>query len=1035
MLDRIIQASLRNRFFVLSIAALMLIWGGYSALQMPVDVFPDLTAPTVTVATEAHGMAPHEVEQLITVPLESSLLGSTGVRRVRSTSHVGLSLVHVEFNWDVPILQARQVVTERLQVAQGSLPPGIDRPTLTPISSVMGEILFVALTSDQHSPQELRTEADWNVRRRLLAVPGVSQVVPIGGDVKQVQVLLKPERLVAYGLTPQQVSEAVRGSSDSASAGFLVHQGQEYLIHGLGRLREAADLESTFVAMKGGQPVRLRDVATITIGPALKRGEGSHDGKPSVIIGIQKQPGANTLELTRRLDGVMDEVQKGLPKGMRLERHIFRQADFIHVAIENVRDALRDGTILVLLIVGLFLAHTRATIVTAVAVPLSLVVAILVLKAFGATLNTMTLGGMALAVGDLVDDAIIDVENVLRRIREDALKPEGQRRTAFQLVLDASSEIRSSIVYATAIIMVAFLPLFFLGGIEGRLLQPLGLAFTVALGASLLVALTVTPAMCLWLLPGHLGNHGSEGRVVHWLKGHYEPLLLKVLPKWKTLILGGVAAVVLAGLSVLFMGRSFLPEFNEGTLTVNVTALPGTPLAVSDRLGRQVEEIMLQHPEVTATARRTGRAELDEHAQEVFASEIDVSLKMKDRTKEAFLKDLRKALSMVPGVHIAIGQPISHRIDHMLSGSRAAIAVKVFGADRQELKRLSEAVKAQMEKVNGVVDLTVEASTELPILTVRPDRLALAQAGLSAMDFSHAIELAFNGEVMNQIRQGAHSIDVLVRLVPSTTLDADSIGSTLLQTPSGPRALRSLAQIQMERGPSAMARENGERKLVVTCNVGGRDLYGVVQDIQKAVAANVTVPQGYHVEYGGQFESGEGARQVLVLLSLVSVGVVLGLLVLAFHSLRDAALVMLNLPLAWMGGIVGVFLSGGVLSVATLIGFITLFGIATRNGVMLVTHIHHLVDQEGLTDPTEAIRRAALERLSPILMTALTAGLALVPIILRRHSPGSEIQAPMAFVILFGLLSSTVLKMLVVPSLFLRFGARAHRIQCLDLEQ
>ena len=1024
MLDRIIRTSLNQRYVVLLVAVLMLAWGGWTASRMPVDVLPDLTAPTVTVGTEAHGMAPQEVERLITQPVESAMQGAAGVRRVRSTSHVGLSLVHVEFDWDVPILQARQVVSERLQAAVGGLPPGTPTPVLLPISSVMGEIMFVALESDQHSPMDIRAQADWEVRRRLLAVPGVSQVIPIGGEVRQYQVLLKQDRLLAYRLTAEEVAEAVKKSGESSSAGFLVHQGQEYLIHGIGRLQAVSDLESALIVRRDGQPVKVKDLAEVKIGPALKRGEGSHNGKPAVILAIQKQPAANTLELTKRLDQVMDEIQTTLPKGMKLEKHIFRQANFIQVAIRNVVDALRDGTLLVILVVGLFLMHTRATLITAVAVPLSLVAAILVLKAFGATLNTMTLGGMALAIGDLVDDAIVDVENVLRRLRENAAKAAEHRKPFLQVVYKASMEIRSSIVYATAIIIVVFTPIFFLGGVEGRLLQPLGIAFTVALGASLLVALTVTPALCAWLLPHDLeGKHSHEARFVTWIKVHYTPILAWALPRWKLLISLGAVGLLTATLSLFFAGRSFMPEFNEGSLNVTFVCLPGTPLEVSDRLGRQAEEIMLKHPEVVATARRTGRAELDEHGQDVFGAEIEVGLKMKDRSKEELLTALRKSLSQIPGVFISLGQPISHRVDHILSGSRAAIAVKVFGPDRLELRRIAQEVKGEMAQVQGVVDLAMEAEAAQPQLAIKPDRSALASAGLTTQDFAHALELSFAGEAVAQVREGNRAFDVLVRMEPTANLDAERIGSVLVSTPTGPVPISQLAKVDYERAPAYIPREDNQRKLAVTCNVGGRDLFGVVADIQARIKDKVKLPQGYQVTYGGQFESGEGAARTLSLLGLGAVVIVFGLLFLALRSFRDATLVMVNLPLAWMGGVLGLWASGGVLSVATLIGFITLFGIATRNGIMLVTHIHHLHDEGH--HGAEAIRQAALERLSPILMTALTAGLALVPIILRRHAPGSEIQAPMAFVILFGLLSSTALNMLVVPSLYLRFGSKA----------
>jgi CzcA family heavy metal efflux pump len=1028
MLDRIIRTSLNQRYVVLLVAVLMLAWGGWTASRMPVDVLPDLTAPTVTVGTEAHGMAPQEVERLITQPVESAMQGAAGVRRVRSTSHVGLSLVHVEFDWDVPIRQARQVVSERLQAAVGGLPPGTPTPVLLPISSVMGEIMFVALESDQHSPMDIRAQADWEVRRRLLAVPGVSQVIPIGGEVRQYQVLLKQDRLLAYRLTAEEVAEAVKKSGESSSAGFLVHQGQEYLIHGIGRLQAVSDLESALVVRRDGQPVKVKDLAEVKIGPALKRGEGSHNGRPAVILSIQKQPAANTLELSKHLDQVMDEIQTTLPKGMKLEKHIFRQADFVEVAIRNVVNALRDGTLLVILVVGLFLMHTRATLITAVAVPLSLVAAILVLKAFGATLNTMTLGGMALAIGDLVDDAIVDVENVLRRLRENAAKVAEHRKPFLQVVYKASMEIRSSIAYATAIIMVVFTPIFFLSGVEGRLLQPLGIAFTVALGASLLVALTVTPALCAWLLPHDLSDkHAHEGRFVTWIKAHYTPILAWAMPRWKLLISLGAVGLLTATLSLFFAGRSFMPEFNEGSLTVTFVCLPGTPLDESNQLGRQAEQIMLKHPEVVATARRTGRAELDEHGQDVFGAEIEVDLQMKERSKEELLAALRKSLSQIPGVFISLGQPISHRVDHILSGSKAAIAVKVFGPDRLELRRLAQEVKAEMAQVQGVVDLAMEAEAAQPQLALKPDRSALASAGLTTQDFAHALELSFAGETVGQVREGTRAFDVLVRMEPTPGLDADRIGSVLVSTPTGPVPISQLAQVDYERAPAYIPREDNQRKLAVTCNVGGRDLFGVVSDIQARIRDKVKLPQGYQVTYGGQFESGEGAARTLTLLGFGAVIIIFGLLFLALRSFRDATLVMVNLPLAWMGGVLGLWASGGVLSVATLIGFITLFGIATRNGIMLVTHIHHLHD-EGLHG-VEAIRQAALERLSPILMTALTAGLALVPIILRRHAPGSEIQAPMAFVILFRLLSSTALNMLVVPSLYLRFGSREGHLQ------
>ena len=1024
MIDRIIQWSLANRALVLAGAAFLLVWGSYEALRMPVDVFPDLTAPSVTVIAEAHGMAPQEVESLVTFPIETALNGAAGVRRIRSSTGVGIAVVWVEFEWGTDVYQARQIVTEKLQLAEGSLPPDLERPVLAPVSSIMGEIMFVALTSEKHSALELKTTADWVLRRRLLAVPGVSQVVPIGGDTKQYQVVADPERLAAYHLGINELVEAVRATNENTSAGFYQDGGQEYLIHGVGRVVSLADIADTFVASRGGQPVLVRDVAAVELGPALKRGEGSHNGKPAVILGIQKQPGANTLDLTERLDTVLDQLQETLPDGMAISRHIFRQADFIEVAVHNVTTALRDGALLVVVIVFAFLVNWRATAITVLAIPLSLVTAILALKALGATVNTMTLGGMAIAVGALVDDAIIDVENVLRRLRENATLQAAARGGPLGVIFKASKEIRGSIVFATLIILLVFLPLFFLGGVEGRLLRPLGFAYVVALAASLAVALTVTPALCGVLLISDDAYGSHEARLVRWLKARYARILERTLSRWRTVSGVALGGLVVAVAALTTAGRAFLPDFNEGTLTISVVTLPGTSLRDSDALGRLVEEILLEQPEVVATARRTGRAELDEHAQDVNASEVDVGLRMKDRSKEELLIALRRALAVVPGTNITIGQPISHRIDHMLSGTRANIAVKVFGEDLFELRRLAEQVRQVMQDVAGVVDLSTEQQTDIPFLTVKFNRPAIARHGLRVRDVAEAIETAFAGQVVSRVREGDAAFDLLVRYPESARADLESIRELRLTTTGGAELpLYALAEVRKDQGPNSVSRENVQRKIVVMCNVAGRDLGGVVADIQKAVGRTVSLPQGYHIEYGGQFESAaEASRTLFVLGGLVTVGI-FGLLVLALGSSRDAVVVLVNLPLALIGGVVGVFLSGGVLSVASLIGFITLFGIATRNGLMLVSHIRHLREVEDVADFTEAVRRGALERLAPILMTALAAGLALVPLALEAGEPGSEIQAPMAVVILFGLLSSTALNMLVVPALYLRFGA------------
>ena len=1028
MIDRLIHWSLRNRALVLALAAGFLAWGGYVVSTIPVDVLPDLTAPTVTILVEGHGMAPTEMESLVTFPIEAALNGASGVRRVRSGTAVGVAIVWVEFEWGEDIYRARQTVAEKLSLVAGSLPPGVERPVLAPISSIMGEILFIALESNFHSPLELRTAGETVLRRRLLAVSGVSQVTVIGGEQKQYQVVVSPERLRAYHVSLSEVEEALRRSNRNTSAGFLVAGGQEYLIQGIGRVKTVEDIAQTVVVSRDTRPVLIRDVGEVIIGEALKRGEGSHNGNPAVILGIQKQPGANTLELTRRLDVVLDEIAESLPEGMEIEKHIFRQADFIEVAIKNLTHALRDGGILVVIVVFVFLANLRATSITLLAIPLSLVAAVLVMKLAGATINSMTLGGMAIAVGALVDDAIIDVENVFRRLRQDAQKPADQRQPVLEVVWQASKEIRGSIVFATVIIMLVFLPLFFLGGVEGRLLQPLGLAYIVALFASLVVALTVTPALCLYFLPGIKAlAEGEEPRVVRWLKQCYDRSLHWSLENGNTILTVSGLLLGAALASFFWMGRSFLPEFNEGTLTISAVTLPGTSLADSDRLGTTVEELLLTIPEVVATARRTGRAELDEHIQGVESAEIDVSLRMHKRSKEEVLKNIRSRLSLVPGMNLTIGQPISHRIDHMLSGTRANIAVKIFGEDLAVLRSLASKVEEVMRSVSGVVDLSAEQQAEVPTLRVKFDRKALARYGLQAGAAADVLQTALKGLEVGQILEKQIAFPLVLRYESSSDEGLESIGQLLIDTPAGAQVpLSSVAQISKDRGPNFISRENVERKIVVMCNVGDRDLRSVVNDVRKQVKASVNLPRGYHIEYGGQFESEVAASRLLLWLGLsVIVGILL-ILGVAFGSFRDAIIIMVNRPLALIGGVVGVYVAGGILSVASLIGFITLFGIATRNGIMMVSHIKHLMRREGVGNLREAVMRGALERLSPILMTALAAGLALIPLALGAGEAGSEIQAPMAIVILFGLLSSTSLNMIVVPVAYTRFGRGAQ---------
>jgi CzcA family heavy metal efflux pump len=886
----------------------------------------------------------------------------------------------------------------------------------------MGEIMMIGLTGSQ-SPQELRTVADWTIRRRLLAVPGVAQVIPIGGEVKQYQVLADPDRMLATGVTLEEVVRAARGSNENASGGVYMDKGQEYVIRGLGRVQSADDIASTVVAVKGGIPVLLRQVAEVRVGAAPSYGDGSVNAKPGVVLAVQKQPGANTLELTERIERELNAMQQTLPAGMTIHSQLFRQAEFIDVAVNNVIAALRDGAIFVVVILFLFLWNVRATAISIVAIPLSLVVAIFAMKLLGITINTMTLGGMAIAIGALVDDAIIDVENVFRRLKENHHRPEPERTPVLRVVYEASKEIRASIVNATMIIIVVFLPLFFLGGVEGRLLRPLGFAYVVSILASLLVAVTVTPVLCAYLLPtAKAVQTEHESRLVKWLKVHYARTLETVLARPKQVLAAAGAALLLAIAAVPFLGTAFLPEFNEGALTVSVVTVPGTSLEESSAIGRRVEEILLASPAVKNTDRRQGRAELDEHAQGVNAAEIDVTLK-DDMDKEQMLEDLRREFSVIPGTNVTIGQPIGHRIDHMLSGTRANIAVKVFGPDLYRLRQVGAQVRDVMQTVPGVADLQLEQQMDVPQLRIRSDRSVLARYGMTVGQLAEAIDVAFNGEEVSQVLEEGKSFDLVVRFPDRLRANAEAISGVMFDTPTGQRVpLAQLAQISVERGPNTVSRENVQRKIVVQANVAGRDLGSTVSDIRNAVGERVTLPPGYHVEYGGQFEAQEESTRVLGALSLLSMAAIFLILFAEFRSVRTASLVMANLPLALIGGVAAVLLTDRVVSIASLVGFVTLFGIATRNGILLVAHYRHLL-AEGVPF-REAVVRGSLERLSPILMTALTAGLALIPLVAGGGEPGNELQTPMAIVILGGLLSATALNMVVLPALYWMFGDR-----------
>jgi CzcA family heavy metal efflux pump len=969
-MDRVIAWSLRSRLVTLFAAAGLLVGGAVVALNAPVDVFPDLTAPTVTVLSEAHGMATEEVERLVTFPIETTLNGSAGVRRVRSASSQGISIVWVEFHWGTDIYRARQVVAEKLQLVTEQLPEDLPPPVLAPITSIMGEIMVLGLTSETVSEMELRTAADWIVRKRLLAISGVSQVIPHGGQVRQYQILLDPGRMAAYGVTLTDVMRAAEESNAVASGGVYLSDGMEILIRGLGRAESVEDIAETVVTARGGASVRLVDLAEVGIGPRPRLGIASVNGDPAVILTVQKQPGVNTIELTARIHEELDRLQDQLPPGVSIERNLFQQSDFIRLAVDNVVSALRDGAFLVAVILFLFLWNFRTTGISILAIPLSLAIAVMFLRLFGSTINTMTLGGMAIAIGALVDDAIIDVENTFRRLKENRHLPETERRSALSVVYDATREVRGPIVHATLVITVVFLPLFFLSGVEGRMLRPLGLSYIVSILASLLVALTVTPVLCYYFLPeAPVMARGKDSWLVGILKRGYRPVLDSVLTRPR-----GVTGMAALGVAVTlvafpFLGRGFLPEFQEGTFTVTAVTLPGTGLTESDQLGDRVEEIMLSHPAVISTARRTGRAELDEHAQGANAAEIEVQLDLSGTDPRDVEAELRERLAIVPGMNITIGRPIGHRIDHMLSGTQAAIAVKIFGPDLYQLRSIGEEVRAAIEDLPGVVDLALDQQADVPQLRIQTDRLAMARFGVTPGMLMEAVDVAFNGEVASQILEDQSLVDLMVRYPEELRGSEELVAQARVDVAAGGTvALSELAEVRRDRGPNVINRENVQRKIVVQANVEDRDVGSVVEDIRERVETQVTLPGGYFVEYGGQFESGQAAARAIGLMSLASIAAIFLILFQEFGRARIAMLIMVNLPLALIGGLVATLILGGVLNVATMVGFIALFGIAVRNGILLVSHYRHLLEQgAGLR---EAVVQGSLERLIPILMTA-----------------------------------------------------------------
>ena len=1028
MLNRIIQWALNNRLFVAAGALLLFIYGIFVVIHLPVDVLPDLNRPTVTVLTEATGLSPEEVEALVTLPIESLLNGATNVQRVRSFSGIGLSIVFIEFDWGSNIYIDRQLVSEKLQLAAEKIPKGIT-PVMGPISSIMGEILLVGLSSESTPPIEVRTLAEWVIRPRLLAIPGVAQVINIGGGRKQYQVNIDPAKLKAYGISLKEVTEAVGAANVNTSGGFLEKSSQEYLIRNVGRLTTIEELESSVVAYRKGSPVFLRQVASVRFGPQVKRGDGSVNGKPAVIMSIQKQPGANTVELTKRIDKALEEIQRSLPADVKIHKEIFRQANFIEAAIGNVEEALRDGAIIVAIVLFLFFLNFRTTFITLTAIPLSFIITFLFMKFAGMSINTMTLGGLAIAIGELVDDAIVDLENVFRRLKENVLKEKPENPLI--VIYHASSEIRNSIVYATMVIMLVFLPFFFLSGVEGRLFQPIGVAYIVSLIASLLISLTVTPVLCSYLLPNArfmrkeiLTEEKKDSPLVRWLKKQDLKLLHWTL-KHPGKVLTGTLVLFLIAVSLFpFMGKEFLPPFNEGSATINILALPGTSLSESNKLGTVAEKRLLEIPEVASTARRTGRAELDEHAEGVHYSEIDVVFKKSKRSKEQVMHDIRDKLSQIPGTVLNIGQPISHRIDHLLSGIRAQVAVKIFGTDLAVLRAKAAEVEQIMRGIKGIVDLQIEKQVLIPQILIRLKREEIARYGLSAGEVNELLETTLNGRVVSEVLEQQRTFDVLVRLDEPWRNDLDTISKVLIDTPSGAKIpLSQVAEVREDRGPNVIARENVQRRIVVQCNTAGRDLGSVIQEMQKEIGSQVHLPESYFITYGGQFESQQEASRLILFLSLFTVVLVFLLLYSHFKSSRVALQIMVNLPVSTIGGVVAVFLTGGTLSIASLVGFVTVFGIASRNGIMMISHYLHLIKEEGENFDEKMIIRGSLERLVPVLTTAMTAALGLIPIALFGHGQtGKEILFPVATVILGGLISSTLLDMAVTPALFLKFG-------------
>ena len=1079
MLNKIISFSLHNRPVILFFSVLLMVVGIWTACKMEVDVFPDLNAPTVVVMTEAQGMASEEVERLVTFPIETAVNGATDVRRVRSSSTTGFSVVWVEFDWGTDIYRDRQIVSEKLATIGDALPQGVGQPTLGPQSSILGEVMFIGLTADSTSMGDLRTLADWTVRPQLLATGGVAQVTVMGGDIMEYQIRIHHERMRHYGVTLTQVMDATRNMNRNASGGVLYERGNEYIVRGVLTTANTELLGQAGVATTAkGQPVVLADVADVEMGvKSPKMGLASVSGKPAVLLTVTKQPSTSTLELTGKLDEVVEQMRSALPKDVKVNTQLYRQQNFIDSSISNIKKSLVEGGIFVVLVLFIFLMNARTTVISLVTIPLSLLITMLVLHVMGLTINTMSIGGMAIAIGSLVDDAIVDVENVFKRLRQNARLPKEQRQGKLDVIFHASHEVRMPILNSTLIIVVSFVPLFFLSGLEGRMLAPLGVSFIVSLFASTVVALTLTPVLCSYLLKdgaeseegrGKSGEseegrvkseefnglsleseegrgkseefnslsleseegrvkseefngdspHGSGSQEPRWvraMKVRYEQLLMRVLDGPKRAILIATGVLVVLTLVLFFnLGRSFLPSFNEGSFTINVSTLPGVSFEESDRMGEQAERLLLQVPEVKDVARKTGRAELDEHALGVNTSEMEVPFELKDRSKEEVMADIRSKLRTLPGVNVEIGQPISHRIDAMLSGTKAGIAIKVFGPDLTTLHSIGLQIQQATRSIDGVTDLNVEQQVERPQLVIPPRRLLLASNGITLPQFAAYVNAALGGEVVSQVQDGGKTFDLTVRMADEDINSIDHIRNMLIDTADGRQVcLSDVADIFSSAGPNTISRENAQRKLVVSANAQGRDLRSVVNDMRQSIETNVKLPDGYRVEYGGQFESEASASRLLLGLSVVSIVVILLLLYLQFRSWKQSVVVLLNLPLALIGGVLALVVTGGVVSIPAIIGFISLFGMATRGGMLLVDRYNELA-RHGLSR-REVVLRGSLDRLLPILMTALSSGLALIPLALGSSLPGNEIQSPMAQVMLGGLLTSTLLNLIIVP--------------------